>query len=139
MMSSSASSVRRPPPKPGRKRDEAGPVVSSALDQSAVRVHDDAQRSQRLQPPLPQEGPLTPDQIRALVHEAVLDATAPILQSLRAIEHELRAVKNAAGPGHRTASVRFPTVDGSFSAATVDTTAVVRSGAGYALEDAELV
>ena len=137
-MTSGTSSVRRPPPKPGRKRDEGGPVVSSASEQSTVRVHDDEQRSQRLQPPSPQEGPLTPDQIRVLVREAVLDATAPILQSLRAIEHELRVVKNAAGPVHRPASVRLPTADGNFSPAIVDAAAFGRSGARYDLEDAEL-
>jgi hypothetical protein len=101
-------------------------------------VHDDEQRSQRLQPPVPQEGPLTPAQIRVLVRDAVLDATAPILQRLSDIEHELRALKNAAGPVHRDAPVRLPTADGNFSPANVNTTAVVRSGAGYDLEDAEL-
>jgi hypothetical protein len=108
------------------------------VEQSTVRVYDDAQRSQRPQPPLPQQGPLTPDQIRVLVRDAVLDATAPILQRLSAIEDELRALKNAAGPVHRDASVRLPTAAGNFSPATVNTIAVGRSNAGFDQEDAEL-
>jgi hypothetical protein len=101
-------------------------------------VNDGEQRSQRLQAPLPQEGPLTPDQIRVLVRDAVLAATAPILQRLHVIEHELRALKNAPGPVQGTASVHLPAADGNFSSATVNTMAIARSNAGYDQEDAEL-
>ena len=137
-MPSGTSSLRRPPPKPGRKRDEAGSVVARVLDQSLVRAQDDEQRSQGLPPSLPQEGYLTHDQARVLVRDAVLDATAPILQRLRAIEHELAAVKNATRAMHQTESVRLPTADGNFSSVTLDTTADGLSGVGHDREDAEL-
>jgi hypothetical protein len=68
----------------------------------------------------------------------VLDATAPILQRLHAIDDELRALKNAAGPVHRDASVRLPTAEGNFSPATVSTIAVGRSNVGFDQEDDEL-
>jgi hypothetical protein len=101
-------------------------------------VGDDERRLQRLSPPSPQEAPLTPAQVRVLVRDAVLDATAPILQRLHAIENELRAVKNSAGPVHRTAPVRLPTADGNFSPATLDMTAIASLDSGHDHEDAEL-
>jgi len=39
---------------------------------------------------MPQEAPLTREEVRAIVRDAVLDATVPILQRMRALEEEVR-------------------------------------------------
>jgi hypothetical protein len=58
---------------------------------TAVPGAPDDELSRRAPPPLPPEQPPTRDEVRAMLRDAVLDATVPILQRLRALEEEIRA------------------------------------------------